>query len=412
MGPKRWIDKKKADTYSLVYRSQEDPLINDPDASQRVLVKLDNLNDAKQKQERRERWAPTPSYSSTGGASKVLTADVLAQDEETFRKEGRRDNEGEAALYGIEYDDSKYDYMQHLKPIGEDPSAVYISKKPTKEKQSFGKDGNLLLKSDYAAANKVNLPSDVLPSKDTLKRTYQDQQNIPDEIAGLQPDMDPRLREVLEALEDEEYVDDDEDVFGQLISSGQKEEIEEDEDEWADYDPDQDFSGQDYSDDEAYDSDNGREMPAKPAKYMVTAKEGEEDWETAFRQFKLDQSRSKAPIDGVSDDEFDEDRDEVGSLSQVPSGRRITKSGRKQKIGAKTDLTGFSMSSSALFRNDGLTLLDNRFDKIEEEYNNDDDEEEEANEPFDMSKERDDLEAIMDDFLDNYVVEGKKMYKK
>ena len=29
-----------------------------------------------------------------------------------------RNNEGEAALYGITFDDSKYDYMQHLKPMG------------------------------------------------------------------------------------------------------------------------------------------------------------------------------------------------------------------------------------------------------------------------------------------------------
>jgi protein LTV1 len=72
------------------------------------------------------------------------------------------------------------------------------------------------------------LPEEVLPSEFVRKRNYQDQQDVPDAIAGFQPDMDPRLREVLEALEDEEYVDDldDDDVFGQLVEDG---EVDEDE---------------------------------------------------------------------------------------------------------------------------------------------------------------------------------------
>lgn len=32
--------------------------------------------------------------------------------------------------------------------------------------------------------------------------------------------MDPRLREVLEALEDEEYVDEEDDIFGELTGDG------------------------------------------------------------------------------------------------------------------------------------------------------------------------------------------------
>jgi protein LTV1 len=107
-----------------------------------------------------------------------------------------RGNEGEAALYGIEYDDSKYDYMQHLKSIGTDPDAVFIARKDLKSRGR--KDADLMLKADYAANNNVSIPTELLPSTETVKRTYQDQQGIPDAIAGLQPDMDPRLREVLE----------------------------------------------------------------------------------------------------------------------------------------------------------------------------------------------------------------------
>jgi protein LTV1 len=389
MAPRKWIDKKTAETFSLVHRSQEDPLINDPDASQRVLVKLDNLNNFKE--QRKEKW--------TGRADSILTREQLDLEQEQFRKQGRRDNEGEAALYGIQFDDSKYDYMQHLKPIGEDPSAVFIAKKGVGKKKQQSVD--LLLKSDYAAANKVDLPSDALPSTEVLKRTYQDQQNIPDSIAGLQPDMDPDLREVLEALEDEEYVDGDEDIFEDLIQSGKAEERTVD-DEWDDFDP------EDYSD--GYVSGDSMEKvhqvaPSKP----LSRKEGEQDWEYAFRQFKIDQEKSGNAYDDSSDQDQDEEeeRDEVGSLNKVTSATKK----KKKKIGVKTDLTGFSMSSSALFRNEGLTLLDDRFDRLETQYE-DDEEEEEQHEPFDMSKERDDLEDILDDFLDNYVIEGKKMYRK
>lgn len=389
MPPRRWIDKKNAETYSLVHRSQEDPLAQDPDAPQAVLVKVDNLNRKDLKQERRDK------YYTGAGSSKVYSGAALAEDESEFREQGMRGNEGEAALYGIEYDDSKYDYMQHLKPIGEDPGAVFISRKDAKARGK--KDAALMLKADYAATNHVSLPAELLPSETKIKRTYQDQQEIPDAIAGLQPDMDPRLREVLEALEDEEYVDDDEDIFKELVAGGQAESGDEEADEWDDFDAD------------AHDELRAEE---------VVPREGEEEWETAFRRFKIQQKNNyDTDSDSLATDE-PEDRDTIGPLpgSSAAAGASASaaaaaKKKKKKKIGAKTDLTGFSMSSSALFRNEGLTLLDDRFDHIEKQYNEEDEEEEEP-EPFDMAKERRDLESIMDDFLDNYFVEGKKMYKK
>src|SRR6202012_3135640 len=59
-------------------------------------------------------------------------------------------------------------------------------------------------------------------SRSTRPLTYQNQQDVPDEIAGFQPDMDPRLREALEALDDDAYVDeqDEDDVFGALTRDG------------------------------------------------------------------------------------------------------------------------------------------------------------------------------------------------
>ena len=38
-----------------------------------------------------------------------------------------RKNEGEAAEYGIYFDDTEYDYMQHLRTIGEQPDAILLA---------------------------------------------------------------------------------------------------------------------------------------------------------------------------------------------------------------------------------------------------------------------------------------------
>ena len=45
-----------------------------------------------------------------------------------------RENEGEAAEYGIFFDDTEYDYMQHLRSVGTVPDAVLVQAPPTKDK--------------------------------------------------------------------------------------------------------------------------------------------------------------------------------------------------------------------------------------------------------------------------------------
>lgn len=396
MPPKKWIDKRTAQTFTLVHRSTEDPLYNDDSAPKQVLVPVNDLNSKENKTERKNKYKP------------IIFGET---DVEEFRQQGRRDNEGEAALYGIDFDDSKYDYMQHLKPIGAAPDAVFISKrdKEKKEKKQMG----LLLNPEYAAANNVQLPSEVLPSDEVIKRTYQDQQNIPDAIAGFQPDMDPALREVLEALEDEEYIgeeQDDDDLFAELLEGGEAEA--KDHDEYDDFDEEEFYD----SDEGSVDTVRGNGGNAKPqlsfqAPPPTSNKdEPEEEWETAFRQFKIDQSKAKKEAGFDSDSE---DGDRVGALSVVTSATRKTTRGKKKNRfggGPGTEMTGLSMSSSACYRNDGLALLDDRFDTIEEEYA--DDTVEENHQAFDITKERADLESILDDFLDNYAIDGKKLINK
>ena len=146
-----------------------------------------------------------------------------------------RANEGEAANHGIYYDDTEYDYMQHMRDLGGSTEGHFVeAQAPSKTKKGKMKleDAlqNLDIKSESGVshANSVAstassiLPDDMLPSEFVRPRTYQDQQDVPDAIAGFQPDMDPRLREVLEALEDEAYVDDDEDIFEALAGDAQE----------------------------------------------------------------------------------------------------------------------------------------------------------------------------------------------
>jgi len=45
-----------------------------------------------------------------------------------------RQNEGEAAEYGIFFDDTEYDYMQHLRTVGEQPDAVLLEAPGQKDK--------------------------------------------------------------------------------------------------------------------------------------------------------------------------------------------------------------------------------------------------------------------------------------
>jgi len=47
--------------------------------------------------------------------------------EDELEVDNIRQNEGEAAEYGIYFDDTEYDYMQHLRSVGEAPDAVLLS---------------------------------------------------------------------------------------------------------------------------------------------------------------------------------------------------------------------------------------------------------------------------------------------
>jgi protein LTV1 len=214
--------------------------------------------------------------------------------------------------------------------------------------------------------------------------TYQDQQNIPDAIAGFQPDMDPRLREVLEALEDEEYVDENEgdDVFGKLTS--QAEEM--DQGDWED-------TLFDEEDDEGWESDATEKAPVQPSttdykpqqkntfpeRGLEDAESGElpehdapapdthpedQGWMREFAKFKKEGKAKPAPAAAPSIVPS-EQRSTLASTVFTVGGTPIR---RKKRKGALTNPSAYSMTSSALARTEGHRLLDDRFDRVEALY--------------------------------------------
>lgn len=186
---------------------------------------------------------------------------------------------GQAALYGIYYDDGEYDYTQHLKPIG-GIDTVFLQAPGKKEKTNtntmesmFKEEEDKDVHRDQKNPNLFQIPNEVLPSSIEMKVGLMNQPTGLDN--GLQPDMDPRLREVLEALSDEEYVENDlgDDFFEGLNAEGEPYDPAEDEEYFDSEEEIEEY----YEDEEEYEED--REGGASAAG-------GEEnyDWQAAFKK--------------------------------------------------------------------------------------------------------------------------------
>ncbi|KAF9200861.1 hypothetical protein BGZ49_008913 [Haplosporangium sp. Z 27] len=392
MGKKQFIDRKNARHFHLVHRSQRDPLSRDESAPQRVLkevipanligkVKIpnedddDNLFDDDHDifgDEGEDDGINYGTYDRGIEEVELLEAPVTTQKK---KKSTAQDETkiGQAALMGWvedEYNDG-YDYTQHMKEIGRTSDAVFVAapKVVAQEKKAANSRG--IQFTDESAAQEMskedqnkqsgkarkglNLPSEVLPSKEELDFDDVYQSAVP---IGLQPDMPFDIRQTLEALEDDAFVDGelDEDFFDQLDGEG------------GDFDfGDEEYD--DYSDEE----------------------EGAGGWEADFKKFKKAQ---KYASDNESFEGSDDEHSQVSRVSRRPGG---------------ASASTFSMSSSAMFRNENLTLLDERFDKIEREYDEDSLDEDEDSHDFKAEELRKDFDSILDDFLDKFEIVGSKM---
>ncbi|KAL9046781.1 MAG: hypothetical protein Q9214_000478 [Letrouitia sp. 1 TL-2023] len=419
MPRKKWIDKNNATTFALLHRPQNDPKIHDEGSSSMVFQELIPAQ-ARKFKSRNDLELELFGDSQDADASKI------------------RNNEGEAAEHGIYFDDTEYDYMQHLRELGSgfgNGESYFIeaaaSRRNGRRQQKMSLEDALREASIGDSDRQDNDTSvskqqenyfdeDVLPSKDLKRSTYQDQQDVPDILGGFQPDMDPRLREALEALEDEAYVDNEEDIFRELVENGEEVKLEEFEK--------QHFAGAGGED--GWETDD----TAKPTnefnqtvKYPHNSSEdvimgdsadyGDGDWMKEFSKYKKTE-KSLAAKPGKKN---------LDLQSSIVTGTSMTGSRRKKRKGAMTSSTGYSMTSSSLFRTEGQTLLDARFDKLEELYAEDAMDEMDggasivtgssfasrdsmaSSQPQSV---RSDFDSIMDDFLGGYSMSGKKRVKK
>ena len=427
------FSKKNSQKYVVVHRPHDDPHFYDAEASEHVLLPVSNPND-------RERKVPS------GPSAQIRRSTAIKE---------VNSNVGEAALYGITFDDSKYDYTQHLKPIGVDPEAVFVPSKTDTEKDLDKKKNieDMFVESAYRNADELQgTPASVFQRGIAKPEYLSHQQELPEEISGFRPDMNPALREVLEALEDDAYVvnedivvqnkkskkaveeeeeildEDNDDIFAELLGGGEVDDAEEFEDEFDEWDIDnlQDYEDDNYRDEIAQfeNIDNLEDLEAL-------------DYQADIRRFQQEQKQSKKKqnvdaaysdddlesIEPLDDDVAEEEEEKVDVLGDLPNIQSKQKTGNKKrkdrrKKGAMSDVSGFSMTSSAIARTEVMTVLDDTYSNIINSYENYEEEqaidEEETYQPFDMKEERSDFESLLDDFLDNYELEsgGRKLAKK
>ena len=379
-----------------------------------------------------------PAQAHKAKSRRDLEHELFGDSEDTANSQSKiRENEGEAAQHGIYFDDSEYDYMQHIRDLNSSDNngeSFFVAAAP-RTKDGKGK-GNMSLEDalrQYSLQDEAIdsgrsrtggsqlLHSDMLPTLRLKKMTYQDQQDVPDTLGGFQPDMDPRLREVLEALDDEAYVDDEEDFFTEIAKDGKAVDR-------------VTFEDMGFGDDEMNDAGWETDETEKPEK-KVRSKDvppslippsatvamdeapdhGDGDWMKEFSKFKQAEKISKAQHKNANPE----------LQSSIMTGTSMTGGRRKKRKGAMTSSTGYSMTSSSLARTEGLTTLDARFDKIEEDYAEDDmdvdvydgtlsaiTQSSLASSQIPQLTTRSDFDSIMDDFLGGYSISGKKRLTK
>jgi len=380
MGKKPFIDKKTARHYEVVHRSQRDPLLADENASKFVLKQVaPSLNLLKKgKYELRpeddeigyvEDFSENEAYydyeSVDDEFSETDIFNVDSEDEKEPLKDAKGNiiqrEAGVAALYGIDFDDTKYDYMQHLKVIGEDPTAVFIPSKEEakKEAKKTGiqfKDDSIDLddKSNQKKRVTFQLPEEALPSK------YEEEVGLMNREDSDILTANPYVREVLYSLDDPSTIDENmEDDFVLQLNA------------------------EPGSDEEEFDME--------AAMYGTEEEEDDDDDEwAAVRKFKKAQ-KSENQENYYDDDDDEDDR--------------------------RTGLTGFSMSSSAMFRNKHLTLLDDRFERVINQYDDDNIGELDPEAPnvrgnIDDNDLPEHYDKLFDEFLDSKDVLGKKVIEK
>jgi protein LTV1 len=117
--------------------------------------------------------------------------------------------------------------------------------------------------------------------------------------------------------------------------------------------------GGERADDEELDfefDENGINDEVVEAGEEVPNDDANEGWEARFARFKKEQKVAEQARSDI--DESSDGGDTVGTLPQFS-----VIGGKKRRKGS-SEASGYSMSSSSMFRNAGLTTLDERFDQV------------------------------------------------
>jgi hypothetical protein len=134
--------------------------------------------------------------------------DIEADEDHDRVRLSARDAEhiGEAARYGVLFDDRSYDYMKHLRTIGVTPGAVLINAAGMKKEKPNAKMFQVNFKADVPLENESvseeEEPVDVAPELEEAKERLVQRYHELMRADGA----DPVLKEALDALEDDRYV--------------------------------------------------------------------------------------------------------------------------------------------------------------------------------------------------------------
>lgn len=212
--------------------------------------------------------------------------------------------------------------MQHLRSVGEHTDA-FLVEAPSSKRKRGADESSLQLREPGVA-----LPDDALPSHPLDELTYTQVTEGKAQEQGLRLDLDPEVREVLEALDDDAYADEAYDEDGERLST----------------------NGED-------DAFWGEILQGGATDSLVASnvapERTDDEWAAIFAKAR-DHANSSDEDD--LDNWSDELDDEVPNLAQFAGSRRRQRGDDVSSVG--------TMTSSALFRNEGLRLLDDRFDKV------------------------------------------------
>ena len=243
--------------------------------------------------------------------------------------------------------------MQHLRSVGDRPDAHLVEAPIKREQKQKKKEEIAGFVERQPSREKFVLPEDALPSHPLDEVSYSSYHKDHVENKGLQPDLDPKVREVLEALEDEAYAVDDgegtdgEDEFwGGVLKGGEGDggEWSEEEDEEVDSEIEETGKGI-----ERLRLANGKE---------IDRVQGEGEWD-AVKRYNARQKRG-----GDSDDDDEDYESEMGdTIAELVKSNARRPARGERKAGSAMG-SSFSMSSSAMHRNEGLRTLDDRFDQV------------------------------------------------